>query len=266
MKKIERLFKELWKSRVLVWSFAQNDFKTRYSGSALGIIWAFIQPVMTLLTFWFVFQVGFRSTAMLDVPFICWFAAGLIPWFFFADAWGSSANCFGEYSYLIKKVVFKVSLLPPIKVISATFIHGVFIVILLLIFAVYGYYPEIIYIQLLYYSFCMVLLVTALTYITATIAPFFKDATNIVTIVVQFGMWLTPIMWPYTMVSEKYQAFFKLNPMYYIVEGYRDTLINHVWFWQRYNQTAWFWCLTLLLFVVGAGFYKKLKPHFADVL
>jgi teichoic acid transport system permease protein len=73
-------------------------------------------------------------------------------------------------------------------------------------------------------------------------------------------------MWPYTMVPDKYQIFFKLNPMYYIVEGYRDTLINHVWFWHRYNQTAWFWVITLVLFLLGAILYKKLKPHFADVL
>ncbi|MUG73944.1 ABC transporter permease [Paenibacillus validus] len=261
-----QLIKELWSSKSFIWSFAKNDFKTRYSGSILGITWAFIQPIMTLLTFWFVFQVGFRSTAVQDVPFICWFAAGLIPWFFFSDAWANAGNAFTEYNYLIKKVVFKVSMLPLIKIISSLYIHVVFIAFLVLIYAVYGLYPNLVWVQLFYYSFCMVVLVIALTFITASITPFFKDINNIVTIILQFGMWLTPIMWSYTMVPEKYQAFFKLNPMYYIVEGYRDTLINHVWFWHRYNQTFWFWGITLVLFLLGASLYKKLKPHFADVL
>lgn len=261
-----QLIKELWSSKSFIWSFAKNDFKTRYSGSILGITWAFIQPIMTLLTFWFVFQVGFRSTAVQDVPFICWFAAGLIPWFFFSDAWANAGNAFTEYNYLIKKVVFKVSMLPLIKIISSLYIHVVFIAFLVLIYAVYGLYPNLVWVQLFYYSFCMIVLVIALTFITASITPFFKDINNIVTIILQFGMWLTPIMWSYTMVPDKYEAYFKLNPMYYIVEGYRDTLINHVWFWHRYNQTIWFWVITLILFLVGAIFYKKLKPHFADVL
>ncbi|MEC0264317.1 ABC transporter permease [Paenibacillus anseongense] len=258
--------KELFNNKSLIWNFAKNDFKVRYSGSIFGITWAFIQPIMTLLTFWFVFQIGFKSTAIQDVPFICWFAAGMIPWFFFSDAWSSAGNVFVEYSYLIKKVVFKVSILPIIKIISSLFIHLVFIIVLLTIYLVYGFSPKIIWIQLIYYSFCISILALALTLITSSIVPFFKDISNIVTIILQFGMWLTPIMWSYNMVPLKYQVFFKLNPMYYIVEGYRDTLINHVWFWQRYNQTAWFWLIILVLFLLGATFYKKLKPHFADVI
>jgi teichoic acid transport system permease protein len=261
-----QLIKDFWNNRELIWGFAKNDFRTRYSGSIFGITWAFVQPIMTILTLWFVFQVGFRTPAVQDVPFILWFAAGMIPWFFFSDGWSSAGNVFSDYSYLIKKVVFKVSMMPLIKVISSVFIHAVFILFLVAIYAGYGYYPQLIWVQLIYYSFCMIVLVLALAFVTATIAPFFKDITNIVAIILQFGMWLTPIMWPYTMVADKYQKFFKLNPMYYIVEGYRDTLINHVWFWHRYNQTAWFWLLCCALLLLGAIFYKKLKPHFADVL
>jgi len=261
-----QLIKELWNNKGLIWSFARNDIKTRYSGSMFGITWAFVQPIMTIITLWFVFQVGFRSAAIEGVPFICWFAAGMIPWFFFSDAWSSAGNSFSDYSYLIKKVVFKVSMLPLIKIISSLFIHVVFIIFLASIFVAYGFYPKLIWIQLLYYTFCMVVLIVALTFITASITPFFKDLSNIVAIILQFGMWLTPIMWSYTMLTGKYQFFFKFNPMYYIVEGYRDTLINHVWFWHRYNQTTWFWAIALILFLVGAVLYKKLKPHFADVL
>lgn len=261
-----QLLKEIWNSRSLILEFSRNDFKIRYSGSVFGITWAFVQPIMTILTFWFVFQVGFRSADVHNIPFICWFIAGMIPWFFFSDAWASSGNCFSDYSYLIKKVVFKVSMLPIIKIISSIYIHVVFILFLIVIYLSYGFEPKIIWLQLLYYSMCISVLVTALTFITATIAPFFKDINSIVSILLQFGMWLTPIMWPYTMISEKYQFLFKLNPMYYIVEGYRDTLINHVWFWHRYNQTSWFWLFTIILFLVGIFLYKKLKPHFADVL
>lgn len=82
----------------------------------------------------------------------------------------------------------------------------------------------------------------------------------------QVGMWMTPIMWSYTMIPEKYQWILKINPMYYIVEGYRDSLINKVWFIDRFNQTLYFWILTIGLFGIGAVIFKKLKVHFADVL
>ena len=79
-------------------------------------------------------------------------------------------------------------------------------------------------------------------------------------------MWMTPIMWSYSILPDRYQWLAKLNPMYYIVEGYRDTLINKVWFWDRYFQTVYFWVLAIGIFVLGSIIFKKLKPHFSDVL
>lgn len=261
-----KMMRGVAKNSSLVWDMAKNDLKARYSGSWLGVTWAFIQPLMTIVVFWFVFQVGFRSSSVESVPFICWFAAGLTPWFFFSDAWMNGGNVFLEYNYLIKKMVFKISMLPVIKIMSSIFIHAVFVIFLLIIYLSYGIYPEFIWIQLIYYSLCMVPLLVGLTLITASITPFFKDMSSVVSILLQFGMWLTPIMWSYKRVPSNYLIFFKINPMYYVVEGYRDTLINHVWFWNRYNQTAWFWITTMIILVMGVILYRKLKPHFSDVL
>ena len=109
-------------------------------------------------------------------------------------------------------------------------------------------------------------LALAISYATSAIVIFFKDLGQIINIFLQIGMWMTPIMWSYTIVPKQLQWIVKLNPMYYIVEGYRDTFINHVWFFQRYFQTIYFWVIALGLFVIGAIIFKKLKPHFADVL
>ena len=77
------LIRECFESRKMLYNLAKNDFKTKYAGSYLGIIWAFIQPVITILLYWFVFQVGFRSRPLDDYPFVLWLTAGLVPWFFF---------------------------------------------------------------------------------------------------------------------------------------------------------------------------------------
>ena len=116
---------DIYKNRRLVAKLAKNDFKTRYAGSYLGIVWAFIQPVITILVYWFVFSVGFRSgTGDLGVPFVLYLVAGIVPWFFFQDALIGGTNSLLEYNYLVKKVVFNISVLPVVKIISAMFVHA----------------------------------------------------------------------------------------------------------------------------------------------
>ena len=261
------LIKDLYNSRGLIWNLAKNDFKTKYAGSYLGIVWAFIQPIITILVYWFVFEFGLKSSSPIEgIPFILWFATGLIPWFFFSDALMYATNCLVEYSYLVKKVVFKISVLPIVKTISALFVHLVFIAFIIILYCLYGYYPSLYIIQLPYYVFCTLLIVLALSYVTSSIVLFFKDLGQIINIFLQIGMWMTPIMWSYTIIPEKYQWIFKLNPMFYIVEGYRDTFINHIWFFDKIFQTTYFWIIAIIIFGLGAIIFKKLKPHFADVL
>lgn len=79
---VRRFSGEMYNSRKMITSLATNDFKMKYAGSYLGIVWAFIQPIVTILVYWAVFQVGFRSGQVEKVPFILWLMSGLIPWFF----------------------------------------------------------------------------------------------------------------------------------------------------------------------------------------
>lgn len=258
---------EIKNNRSLIWNLSKNDFKTKYSGSYLGITWAFVQPIVTILVYWFVFEFGLKAGSPIhDVPFVVWFVSGLVPWFFFQEALLNATNCMMEYSYLVKKVVFKISILPIVKIISALFVHLVFLGFLFIVAGIYGFYPSQYSIQLIYYSFCIFCLTLAISYATSAMIIFFKDLGQLINIFLQVGMWMTPIMWSYTIVPERFQWIVKLNPMYYIVEGYRDTFINKVWFFQRYFQIVYFWIITLVLFVIGAVIFKKLKPHFADVL
>ena len=116
---------EVFQDRQLIFSLAKNDFKTKFAGSYLGIVWAFVQPIVTVLVYWFVFQVGLRAGDMGQVPFVLYLIAGIIPWFYFQDALSSGTNALIEYSYLVKKVVFKISILPMVKLLSALFVQSV---------------------------------------------------------------------------------------------------------------------------------------------
>jgi lipopolysaccharide transport system permease protein/teichoic acid transport system permease protein len=201
-----------------------------------------------------------------DVPFILWLIAGMFPWFFFSDALSNATNAVMENSYLVKKIVFKVSFLPIIKILSALIVHLFFVFFMYGLFMVYGYVFDLHWLQVFYYLGAMIVLILGISYITSSVVVFFRDMGQLVAMLLQFGFWMTPIFWSIGMVPAKYQWLIKLNPLYYIVEGYRDSMIHHVWFWEKPMLTLYFWIVALGMLVLGFSTFKRLKPHFADVL
>lgn len=266
-KKAVNYFKDMANSRALILELAKNDFKTKYAGSYLGVIWGYIQPIVTIVVYWFVFQVGLRvSPADTNIPFALWFISGLIPWFFFSDALSNATNSFVEYSFLVKKVVFKVSILPLVKLISSFYVHLVFILFLFIVYFSYGESFHIYNLQVIYYTLCTFMLAAAISYLTSCIVVFLKDLGQFIIIILQVGMWITPIMWSEDILSDHYKWIFKVNPMYYVVKGYRDSLFGKVWFFEHIYLTMYFWFFVIVFFVIGGIAFKRLKPHFADVL
>jgi len=263
--------KELWQSRHLIWKLAINDFKKRFAGSYFGFAWALIQPVVTVVMYYIVFDKVFDTRSQLlaggiEVPYVLFLTSGLVPWFFFHEAISGASSALIEYNYLVKKVVFNISVLPIIKVIAATFIHLFFIAILFILSAIYGYYPSIYSLQIFYYSLCTFLFILAVSYITSAVVVFFKDLTQIIAIALMVGMWATPILWDISMVPIRWIPIFKLNPVVYIVEGFRSSMYGDTWFFEHFYSSTYFWIVTVLLFCFGSLIFKRLRPHFADVL
>jgi len=258
--------KDIYKDRKLLFELAKKEFEMRYLGSYLGIIWAFIQPTVSILILWFVFQVGFKSAPVSNFPFILWLICGMIPWNFFSDSLQAATHAVIDNSYLVKKVVFRVTVLPIVKIISALFVHFFFITVIFLMFAIYGYEMNLHNIQVLYYLFAMIILILGSSWLTSALVVFLKDVGQFVAMVLQFGFWLTPIFWSYQILPAKYMFLIKLNPMFYIIEGYRNTFIHKKWFWEDPWTTVYFWAVCLIMFIFGATIFRRLKPHFADVL
>lgn len=245
----------------------KNDFKSRYVGSYLGIIWGFIQPIITVLIYWFVFTVGLRSGERPDgTPYIIWMIAGLLPWFYFSDALGAITNSFIEYSYMVKKLNFRIGLLPFVKAGSSIIIHIVFLIFTTIIFNFYSYNANWIYFQLLYYMVATTLLVIGIGLITSTLAVYLRDTSQIVAIIIQIGFWAIPIVWGPEVLGNKWGILFKANPVYFLIEGYRDTLIRNTYIWEEPLYHLYFWFITILVWTIGISVFRKLKPYFADVL
>ena len=250
----------------LILSLAKNDFKSKYSGSALGVFWAFLQPVVTIFIYWFVFQVAFHSGPVGDVPYVLWLVAGIVPWFFFSDAWGGITGCLIDYSFLVKKVAFDISALPWVRLLSAFFVHLFFVALIFIVALFCGRPPSFLWFQVLYYMLCAAALALGVGRLTAVLMAFFKDTGNIVGIFVQFGFWLTPIFWDISAVPAQIGWIFRLNPVYYIVDGFRGTFVYGQPFYARPLLGLYFWVVAIALLGLSRLFFKKMKPHFADTI
>lgn len=261
------LCKDVFSKKNIIWDLAKSDFRKKFVGSYFGIFWMFIQPVVTIFIYYCVFQLGFKATPPSDIraPYVLWLIPGIVPWFFFNEAVLAGTGSLYDYHYLVKKVVFKVSILPVIKIVSCAFVHAIFVGIMFVVYLASGFLPHICWMQVIYYSACTFVLALGISFLTCSINVFFKDMGPLVNILLQFGMWITPIMWHYSM-ADAFLPLLKLNPFFYISEGYRESMLNHTWFWQRPQMTIYFWAVTAAIFLLGGKIFKKLKPHFADVL
>ena len=271
MKNLLDLIRNMIARRRMIFDLAKSDFRKRFVGSYFGIVWMFIQPLVTVVIYAFIFgPYGFKSAPPVpDTSYVIWLIPGLVPWFFFSEALNMQTGILQEYSYLVKKVVFPVELLPIIKLASCFFVHLCFIAIMILAYFIDGRFPMISWLQILYYSFAASVLALGLGYLTSAINVFFKDMQQIVGILLQFGIWMCPIMYDETLFTSRAPwigTVLKLNPFYYIVAGYRDSMLTGAPFWIRRGLSCYFWVVCLLIFFVGLGFFKKLRPHFSDVL
>ncbi len=246
--------------------FAIDDFKIKYVGTIVGARWAFLQPILTIVVYWFVFQLGFKSEPVKGFPFILWLITGLVPWFFISDAISNATLSMVEYSYLVKKVLFNINILPIAKVLSVFFVQVVLILFVTVIYALFGYYPDIFYFLILIYLIYMMILTLGIVYITATLYVFFKDAVQIVSIILQIVFWLTPIVWDFEIMPENVKKILMFNPLYYVVDGYRNIFIYKQGLWKNLGMEAYYWIVAVILLIFGVRLFVKCKNHFADVL
>nr|NQU89836.1 ABC transporter permease [Bacteroidota bacterium] len=256
------------KQRNIMRTLVIRDFKSRYFSSFIGLPWAFIQPAVYILVIWFAFTYGLKAgqTAM-GGAFAPWLIVAMIPWMFISQTMIVSCTALQEYAYLIKKTSFTVSMIPIIKIFSGMIVHAIlvgFIILLLMFF--YGIYPTIYWIQIFYYLFATVVLLSGIAWFVASVNVFINDMAHIVNIIVTMLFWATPIIWPFSMLNGNYRYIALLNPFFYITEGYRYTFIEEKWFFEYVEMNVYFWSVTFAIFVIGALTFQKLKPDFGDVL
>lgn len=245
---------------------ALRDFQSRYAGTVAGSLWTLAHPIAIVAVFYFVFSVGFKSKAPDDVPFILWFAVGLMAWFYFNDGLVSIANSIAANAHLVKKTVFPVEILAIVQIASALLPHLAFMAVITVVLLINDVPLEGYRLLVLYFMLCTTVLQLGLGWLISALDVFFRDISQALTIIMNLWFWMTPIVWDSGMMPAEYHWVFTWNPMYYVVNGYRGMLIYSQPKWPDAIETIIFWCIALGLLALGSTVFKRLKPEFADVL
>jgi len=266
IKSFIKLNRELWDQRKVIVAMGKAEFKNEYVGSALGIFWGIIKPFTMIAVYTIVF-----TNQVNGLPYYIWLIPGLFLWMFLSDELVGGTNAIRANAHLVKKVVFPISILPAVKIFSVLLNHIIFMIIAFVIIMFAGVPLAWGMLQIFYYLFASILVTIALTRLLSAMAVMAVDVVYFITTIMQILLWASPVLWSgYDTGKPMLQAILpilKLNPYYYVIEGYRNSFFNpSIRFYDDVNMMLWFWGFTFVIFLIGSYYYDKTRPYFADVL
>lgn len=261
---MKKILVQIVSNRAVFAELSSRDIKYKYFSTIGGTLWLILDPILFVALLWLIFS-NFKSGPNTDVPFLAYLATGFCLWQLFSTILSGGTNSIKQYSFLVTKINFPIFLIPMVKVCSALIINFIFLGVIFILLSILGITPTVKWGLALYYQFSVSILSLGLIYITSSINIFIKDMTEIVNIVVRFGFWLTPIFWSIDRIPEKAVEILKYNPMFYIVEGFREALLPN-YSRLELSDHIYFWGFTISIFILGTIIFKKLKPYFAEVL
>jgi lipopolysaccharide transport system permease protein len=250
-------------NRELIVSLTYRQIYARYRQSVLGMTWAFLRPIATVVVFTAVFSyiAGVPSD---DLPYPLFVFGALLPWTLFSSAIGAGVPSLTNQANLVAKIYFPREILPISTILASAIdflIAGAIFLLMLVYYQVAVTWNILYVIPILLIE---LLFLTGLVLLFAMINVWFRDVSHAISLLVQFWMYLTPIIYPYSMVPERFLWLYNLNPMVGIVESFRAVVLK--------GQPPQFGLLTfalaigVVLFVVGYSLFKEREYQFADVI
>ncbi len=263
-----KIIKEHIEYRQQIIKLARADLIKTYRGAALGWSWAIIKPVVTIFVYWFAFEIGLRSGKPVNgYPFFLWLICGLIPWFYISDMLTGGTDAVRKYSYLVTKMKFPVSTIPTFVSLSKLSVNIMLIGVMLIIYLAFGVRPDIYWLQLIFYIAISFVLWTTWSLFSSLLAAISKDFGNLVKSFVSAVFWLSGILWnPEKVKIAWLKKALMANPVTYIVNGFRNCLINKIWFWQQPKRLAYFVIACFIMLILALWAYRKVRKDIPDVL
>jgi lipopolysaccharide transport system permease protein len=258
-------WRDLWLYRELLWFLSWRDVLVRYKQTVIGVAWALLRPLLTLLVFTFVFSRVARLPSEGGAPYTLMVFSGLLPWVFFASALSQTGNSLIENERMITKIYFPRMVMPLSAILVALFDFLIAGVLLIGFFLWFGFYPD--------WHVIVVPLFTGLA-LTAALGPGFlmaalnvkyRDFRYVIPFIVQIGLYLSPVGYSSSLVPEAWRVAYSLNPMVGVIDGFRWSLLG--------GEAAIYWpgfaaslATNALLLVVGVHYFRRAERSFTDVI
>jgi len=255
-------FRELWQYRELLRFLVVRDIKVRYKQTMLGGLWAILQPFMNMV----VFTIFFGHLAKIpsdQLPYPIFVYTALLPWQFFSGGIGSSGNSLVANSHLISKVYFPRMIIPAASLGAGCLDFLIAFILLIVMMIYYGISPGI---GILLFPILMTLVAVAalgVGMILAALNVAYRDFRYVIPFLVQFWLFATPVIYPVSIVPERWRWLVNLNPMAGLITGIRSSLLNLPLSWPDIWISG---SISMGLFVIGIFYFKKMERRFADII
>lgn len=253
----------LYKARDLLLSWTVRVIRARYEQSALGWLWAIIQPVAQVLIFTVIFTY-FVPVDTGHIPYPIFSYVAIVPWTLLATSLPDMSQAVVSNLILITKIYFPREILPMAALLARMLDFGIGIVLLVILMLIYRmpfFLPGLVYLPLIFAIQLLLLLGLGLACSAANV--FFRDVQSLLTLGIQIWFYATPIIYPVSAVPHQFQQFYFLNPMAGVIEGYRDVLLNHQ---APAGYLLISFAVSLLIFVFGYWFFRRVEFLFADIV
>jgi len=255
-------WRELWAYRELLWVLTARDIKVRYKQTVLGAAWAILRPVLTMLIFSVVFGVMAKMPSD-GLPYPVFVYAALLPWTFFAAAISTSGQSLVGSTHLVSKVYFPRLIIPLSSIGAGLVDFAISTVILLLMMLWYGvgWSVNLLVAPLLLAATIFIALGVGTLLSALTVA--YRDFTHLTPFIVQIWMYITPVIFPVSLVPERWQWLLYLNPMTGLVEGFRAAFLGKPF---DLSGLGISFAIAIVFFVIGVAYFEKVERRFADII
>ncbi len=259
-------WKDIWHYRELFYILSWRDIKVKYKQTVLGVVWAVLRPLLTMIVFTFVFGRIAKMDVQTTVPYSIIVFAGLLPWQFFSNAITECSNSLVGNTNLITKVYFPRMIIPASSVITSFIDFFISFVILIGLFLVYGYMPppEIMAMPLFWILAFLASFGPGL-YLTALNVKY-RDFRYIIPFIVQFGLFISPVGYTSAQIPEKWHWLYALNPMVGVIDGFRWCIVkdapNPLLHYPFYISLG----VIFIFFWLSIYQFRKMEKNFADLI
>lgn len=269
MNNILMIIKEQINSFGIISRVSKYEEKATYQSHYLGLMWQFLNPLIQIGIYYLIFGIGLNGARDVDgVPFIVWMLIGIIAWFFINTSLLGGSNSIYNKVAMVSKMKFPVSILPSINIMSNLVSYGWMMGILLTVMLGFGIYPTIYWVQYIYYFICMIAFLFAMGVLNSTITILIRDYHIMLQSILRLLFYVSGPIWD--IQSRNFPDWLvhtlQLNPVYYLINGFRQTFLSQGWFWETPTLALIFWGMILIILLVGSHLHMKFRARFVDFI